>query len=1083
MDDRNQQPRSNTTHRIKQVVIALLAVFFLCLTVLSATAASLPNSTLNVNLPSSTTEGDVLTATLSGPGNLIIERAGIIVASGTGSIADSWQTTSTSAGIYEYKFSSDDPTLASQSPSQSSQIKSVEVLNKALVVTPVSPATTDVGTTNVEFSLNANWPADMCYILIDGVGHTLNPASNSNTTYVGTFSVAQGVHSVEYKCTLGAELASASKVINVDTLPPTVTAKSPIGDAVGSYATLSVDTNELAQCKYGLTDASFDALSDTMSSASSAYALHSSAVVQITADGAITYYVRCKDVYGNAMSTSEIISFTRKLMPVASITHETSGASSPLRAGTYKVMLTTNIPLSTTPSLSYSFPESKITNTVVLSGDGSSWEGYIVIPQGAPDRVITFSFSGISIRGVIGTEISKGATVEIDAAPPGAVEGLAAKSSAKGIELTWAKPTTNVDNTDTANVANALSYKIYRSQHEGVQITDYFATTSATQFIDAGAADARYYYYRIAPVDAAGNIGELSQEVYGSMIDEQLIGSTDLPIDALSSARVNDAMAAIDSGILDANQVIDSLSLTTNPDEIKIIENMKFIELAKSSLAKLQESKTHLQALLKSGATPSDIDSAISDSAVVINNARLNLIKKIMPLQVIELKQPSDSQELERNIPYAIMGSSLDSTQLKSYTTESIQLQDHVSITLFVSAFRTFDANGIQKEYTYIQKTVLLDDPKNQMKIIEVIPKSVAQSVSEINFEKEPTVLAQDPVVAYDISVLQQEKFSYVLNRAVALDEVKKSRTFVFSTPSVGNANGTAKDAPLNGGVSTSSLTGFITKIGLPGIGSATDGVLILVGIVIIVVLGVYYVRIGADPAPFKGGPGLPKRLAPTKNMRDASFGAANNGASMSNRGANYGPYGSRNIILQPKYSNGSRYSSNTTGQMSRIIANSSNNISPSVSIGNIGRSNNVVSSSSLYFSSDAVNGVMSSADVESMLNDAEAMINKKSYDAALLKYKDVVDAVTKDEGLAEILRDQVLRVYTKLLLYRNISTAKQAVEMKNHDALKLALSDVRETAEKIGDDQTVLMMDAKSAYTEFVQQLNLFEIGKNEKY
>lgn len=1053
MDDCNQQPRSTTTHRVKQVAIALLTAFFLCITLFSATAASSNTSNLISSLPSTITEGNILVATLSGPGNLRIERAGVIVASGTGNISDSFLTTSTSAGIYEYKFFSDDSSLTSQSP----QIKSVEVLNKALTLTPISPSATDINSTDILFSLNSNWPTDMCYILIDGVGHTLTSTSSSNTDYVGTFSVTQGVHTVEYKCTLGTELASATKIINVDALAPVITGKSPAGDVVGSYVTLSVDTNELAQCKYGLVDASFDDLQNTMSSTSSTYALRSSAVEPITSDGAITYYVRCKDVYNNVMSSSEVISFTRKLMPVASITQD---SSSPLRAGTYKIKLTTNIPLATTPTLSYSFTESKSSDVVVLSGQGSSWEGYVVIPQGVPDRVITFSFSGSSTRGVIGTEIVKGATLEIDAAAPAVVESVKAKSSASGIELSWIRPI--ITSNDAADV---LTYKIYRSLHEGVTVADYYATTSSTQFTDVNANDARYYYYRIAPVDAAGNAGDLSQEVYGSVVDEQLIGSVDKTIDAVGSARVTDAISSLDAAILDANQIIESLSLTTNPDEIKIIENMKFIEGAKSSLIKLQQSKTQLQSLLKSDATPSDIDSAISNSAIVINNARSQLIKKIMPLQVAELKQPSDPQELERNVPYAILGTSLDSNQLRSYTDASVQLQDHVSITLFVSAFRIFDANGVQKEYTYVRKTILLDDPKNKMKIVEIIPKSVAQSVSELEFEKEPIVLEQDPVVAYDVDVLQQEKFSYVINRAVPLDDVKKSRTFVFNTPTA-DILGASKDNSSNNTTSTSSLTGYVTSVGLLGIGGATDGILILVGIIIIVVLGVYYVRIGTDPAPFKCNTSLSKRLIPYKDSRINSFGVGTRYDS--NNNFNSINHNSRNEIFKSGPSNITRYPTSTDLQMSRIISNSSNDISSTVSF--IG----VVPATGI---------VISSAAIQTMLSESEKMINQKSYDMALLKYTAVVDAVNKDHDLAEITREQMLRVYTKLLLYRNISIAKQAVEQKNHNGLKLALSEVREIATKIGDDQTVLMLDAKKTYTELVQQLNLLEIEKNEKY
>jgi hypothetical protein len=96
-----------------------------------------------------------------------------------------------------------------------------------------------------------------------------------------------------------------------------------------------------------------------------------------------------------------------------------------------------------------------------------------------------------------------------DTTPPGQVTGLAATAaSSTQINLSWtANPTAD-------GVAN---YRIYRSTTSGFTVTPTTPPTAtvaspATTYSDTGLASSTTYYYRVAAVDAAGNVGLPSSE-------------------------------------------------------------------------------------------------------------------------------------------------------------------------------------------------------------------------------------------------------------------------------------------------------------------------------------------------------------------------------------------------------------------------------------------------------------------------------------------------------------------------------------------------------------------------------------------
>jgi hypothetical protein len=99
---------------------------------------------------------------------------------------------------------------------------------------------------------------------------------------------------------------------------------------------------------------------------------------------------------------------------------------------------------------------------------------------------------------------------------PLAPTGVAAKSNAQGITLTWDQPTER-DN-------DVVQYSIYRGTSANFSITTPLATVkSATTYLDASTTVGSTYYYKIAAVDNGGNVGALSNEISLKATDVETI--------------------------------------------------------------------------------------------------------------------------------------------------------------------------------------------------------------------------------------------------------------------------------------------------------------------------------------------------------------------------------------------------------------------------------------------------------------------------------------------------------------------------------------------------------------------------------
>ena len=178
-------------------------------------------------------------------------------------------------------------------------------------------------------------------------------------------------------------------------------------------------------------------------------------------------------------------------------------SSTPVKAGSYTVSLVSSKPLPQAPLLAYTPAGASDPVPVPLAGAATTWLGTVVISTATGDGTASFVFQGLDALGNPGATITQGQTFVVQTVPPGAPLFLHAFSKPAGaILVSWTQPLGS----------QVSSYNVFRSSQlvtSDVGLAPLLTGVTTLLVLDQPAADGLYFYAAQA-VDAAGNIGELS---------------------------------------------------------------------------------------------------------------------------------------------------------------------------------------------------------------------------------------------------------------------------------------------------------------------------------------------------------------------------------------------------------------------------------------------------------------------------------------------------------------------------------------------------------------------------------------------
>jgi len=208
-------------------------------------------------------------------------------------------------------------TVDNSSASASTQVDVRITDNDAPSVYLSSPANSTTSAANVSFQYtvtdNSNTYGS-CYVYGNFSGAWARNQTNQTAVGSGTNNISvtltDGVYIWNVNCsdTSGNSAFNATNTtLTVDAIPPGITASGPTGTQTSGTVTLTATTNESATCKYDTTYmTNYTNMSSTFTSTGSTS--HTNTLT--LANGNYVYYVLCRDVVNNTMTTVTTISFT-----------------------------------------------------------------------------------------------------------------------------------------------------------------------------------------------------------------------------------------------------------------------------------------------------------------------------------------------------------------------------------------------------------------------------------------------------------------------------------------------------------------------------------------------------------------------------------------------------------------------------------------------------------------------------------------------------------------------------------------------------------------------------------------------------
>jgi hypothetical protein len=465
-------------------------------------------------------------------------------------------------------------------------------------------------------------------------------------------------------------------------------------------------------------------------------------------EGVNKYYVICKNNSDNYGYVNEIV-FSVNLPIEGNI--KISEKDPPLKEGQYKITLTTSKICQDTLKLEYTLDEI-VYKKISLKSSDDYFYGYLIIPEGIEETVGYFRLS----CGGEETKITGDNLFIVDTIKPETIEIINAVGYQGQIKLNWFYD------------SELDKFNIYKSENPLVEYTDFYKTSSKNYFTDNDVEKGKTYYYRVAGIDEAGNIADLSKEVYAtSLYSNSSFTSSGLDVKLIG--KVDNLISEINALIKDTEDITSNLN--SEEKEKSLFEDIKLSKEIEDSVLELSSIKRDAEKYKLQDLTEEELDKKINTF-----NLRINIIKKKIPENLVIINEKEISREInEENIQKAFLeySENQEITDRKEIqNTISISNENKVKITERAYNVEVFYLDGTKKDITIIE-----DSLDSEIEILDgffyiiAIPKDIAETVSELeimnlNYE----IIKEDPVLSFNSDT---KRVVYYINKEIDLNSLE----------------------------------------------------------------------------------------------------------------------------------------------------------------------------------------------------------------------------------------------------------------------------------------------------------------------
>lgn len=668
--------------------------------------------------------------------------------------------------------------------------------NAAAIAIDAPPYIIQGESINVNFSVNSSPSfSGTVYLIYTNINSSTSSAAFTSSSFAGDFynyswsikGISPGAYSIFANVTnsSGETLATLNRTGAVNTSVPSVISASPSGIVNKESTILVIKTNEVATCRYGSTNNSYENLSNVFSNTGSSN--HNESLGGLS-QGQHTYYVRCEDTSGYRMNESAIIRFTVDLPPSAQIA---LSDSTPVKEGTIAITLTASESLDNAPALEYSFNDAPTAKKQIsLTGSGSSWNGYLIITELDNDKIGTFYFTATDNVGNSGTKITSGNIFVVDTKEPSAPQSVKATSNTDGsIKINWYYAGEEAD-----------YFKIYRSTSPGIEYVDFYdesdETNGSQQFTDTAAIDKVTYYYRISTVDKSGNEGPLSGEVFATSVISGLAPSNSPNTAAESESqdapkvlppnlvpRVDIYIKKIDSLLIDAKDASSKLG-EKEGEKAELIKELKLIEQANAAKSKLESLKAQLEGFKSNYATGEELEQKLGAVDLEAKKIERTTPKDAAIMEKSEFLQSTSKEDIEKAANELFRDISFTDGEKNEYVRKNEREKDKISVNVAAKVVSIEFLDGTKEEKTIVKKKLSYQGQAalNDVLVIETIPKAMASSLNEVEFSNQKFEVLREDAVKFGFLKFSPdgEEISYTLRKRINIDDVKNTKAVLL---------------------------------------------------------------------------------------------------------------------------------------------------------------------------------------------------------------------------------------------------------------------------------------------------------------
>jgi len=472
-------------------------------------------------------------------------------------------------------------------------------------------------------------------------------------------------------------------------------------------------------------------------------------------DGINRYYIRCQDSSQFGIINEVVFSVN---IPING-NIEISEREPPLREGQYEILLTTSKTCLETPELRYSL-DGITYKQISLKGSDKNWQGYLIIPKDIGEGVGYFSFKAKDMYGGEGNKITGDTLFILDTVKPETVEIIDSVSYQGQIRLDW------FYNSDIKE------FNIYRSENPPVTYTDFYKSSSKNSFTDNGLEKGKTYYYRIAGIDEAGNIGELSREVYATALysnSSSIQSNSGLDIKLLG--KVDNLISEINSLIEDIGEINSKLTYLEEKEK-NLFEEIKLNKEVENAILELNSVKRDVEKYKTQDLTEEELDKKINSASL-----RINIIKKKVPETLSVLNEKEITREInEENIAKSLLeyyenNEPINKREITS-TLDRVK-ENNIKLTSKFYSIEIIYLDGSKKEITIIK-----DYLDSQIEMLEnffyimIIPKEIVDSSSKLNIiTQNYEVIKEDPVLSFPSDT---KRVTYYIEKEIELNSLEE---------------------------------------------------------------------------------------------------------------------------------------------------------------------------------------------------------------------------------------------------------------------------------------------------------------------